>query len=163
MICTPQRATTMLHRWNTPRSARNRLSRLLSLHKLSTNMNNTQAPLDFEPITVDVEVWCGLTDWKLSSDTPPPCRGWWKTRDAHSIRRTPNQRRWWNGKFWSTPVFPNTPAAFDHVDLLEDAEEFKSLLPNDRIEWCGLEEPHPAGYPYKLHPRGTADVETGSD
>lgn len=137
----------MLYQWTTPRSARNRHSHLNQLQKMNRNMN-TQTTLDLNPVTVDVEAFIGLTDWKLTTEQPPPYRGWWKTRDLTSPHRLPNQRRWWNGKFWSVPVVSDD--SFDHKDLLEAAEDFKTCLPNGRIEWCGLKESYPGGYPYKL-------------
>ena len=100
-----------------------------------------QRTIDYSP-TINVEAFIGLTPWVVTSDRPPPTTGWWKTRRTSSPNILQPQRRWWDGKKWSAAVLL--------VDTDEEAEDQATEPTNAHdIEWCGLREPHPAGYSYR--------------
>lgn len=89
-------------------------------------------------LVVDVEAFFGLTDW---AQGPPPSIGWWKTRRSTRPDLYQPQRRWWNGTCWSVYCTPK------HSD--EHCEEAKiGQTKVEDVEWCGLNHPHPDGYPY---------------
>lgn len=88
-----------------------------------------------EPSTF-VEKFCGLTDWVCTRDDPPPMIGWWKTYAPG----TKPQRRYWDGLYWSAPMYEwMTP---EHcVD-----QRLTRAFDSDGVIWCGLKRPHLAGY-----------------
>jgi len=88
--------------------------------------------------TTYIEKYLGLTEWMQTSEAPPPFIGWWRTYTETSA---PSQRRWWNGEYWSVPVYPGTS---DNVAALFAA--CPTLAPPAGIIWCGLRKPHLAGY-----------------
>lgn len=97
--------------------------------------------------TVNAELVLGLTPWTLTAVTAPPTIGYWKTRLVSSPKVGQPQRRWWGGREagWSLPITPG--------DDDEDAD-WATGRPTHRgfydIEWCGLCQPHPGGYTYRL-------------
>lgn len=90
---------------------------------------------------VDVETFLGLTEWKPTHPTPPPCNGWWKTRSITSPEILQPQRRWWDGRKWSMPVVVGKTCD----NLVMEKRYEPSLLDPERIEWCGLKA-CPGGY-----------------
>lgn len=96
-------------------------------------------------LTVNVEMFIGLTPWVNAAVMPPPTNGWWKTRRVSSPELIQPQRRWYDGKVFSGPV--------TLADCDEEAECVALLdttVPLSDIEWCGLAGPHPSGYEYQL-------------
>lgn len=74
-----------------------------------------------------------MTKWRLTSEQPPPCVGWWNA----SQFRWQEPRRWWNGRQWSKPVYLGDP---DHVaETMRDVTLDESR--NAHVEWRGLAEP----------------------
>lgn len=133
----------MPHPWATTRSVRAVLARFRHLNR-KTPMEQLQLPS--VELTVNVEAFLGLTNWVNAAERLPPTNGWWKTRRRSSPKLLQPQRRWFDGTTFSMPVL--------RIDSDEVAEAYGTTdtrVPLSDIEWCGLKEPHPAGYPYKLY------------
>lgn len=131
--------------WATDRATRARHARIIQDH-LRKHLPMEQLKLPTVDLTVDVEAFIGLTDWKSAAVELPPTIGWWKTRKKSSPGLLQPQRRWFNGITFSYPVLVN-------VDCDEQAEEMAVCTTHHSItdiEWCGLKAPHPSGYSYNL-------------
>jgi hypothetical protein len=124
--------------WTTPRALRARMWNQPPEQRTLTDGNQSL-------ITVDIEVFFGLTPWVSCAVRRPPTTGWWKTRMSSSPLLNQPQRRWYNGHCFSLPVFPN-----HNDDEAEEAAREPSTLSIAAFEWCGLTQPHPHAYPYKL-------------
>lgn len=66
-----------------------------------------------------------MTEW---SSRPPPSVGWWNA----STEQNADARRWWNGSYWSVPVYVGDPE--------ERAERAKNARAESQvgIKWRGL-------------------------
>ena len=69
-----------------------------------------------------------LTPWAKGA---PPCVGWWNA----SVARDPECRRWWDGCYWSEPVFVGESKA-----RARRAKAIPTSLYHI-IEWRGLVTP----------------------
>ena len=86
----------------------------------------------------------GLTTWVLASRMKPPVIGWWRCRRLSIPERLP-ARRWWDGHWFSLPVYLTDT---DDEVLQQKLEVMR--VPMEDLEWCGLKQPHPERYPYRL-------------
>ena len=96
-------------------------------------------------LTLNVAAFIGHTDWALASMNPPPSTGWWETRRKSSPNLLQPQRRWYDGKVFSAPVLLGCGD-----DDAEDLASTPASVQADDIEWRGLKEPWPQGYPYRI-------------
>lgn len=126
--------------WSTERTARCRLAPVFH-HNRRFPMQ--QQPLPSVALTVNVEAFLGLTTWLLLAEQKPPYIGWWRTRKTY-MRHQP-RRMWWNGTAFSAAVYRTTTD-----ELAQYLADQRTDEDDARIEWCGLQHPHPAGYEYSL-------------
>lgn len=87
-----------------------------------------------DQLKLNLEVFAGTTPWVALQDCVPPFIGWWKTRRIDAPEVMPNQRRFWNGDYFSKPVVPY------HDDWEMDGYK-NQRCDRDverKLEWCGL-------------------------
>jgi hypothetical protein len=110
-----------------------------------------------QPVTY-IELFLGVTDWKLTREDPPEYLGWYRVRvDGAPNPNASQHMRYWNGVAWSGVVLRH----FSDELVEERSQVFASIEYSQNIIWCGLKKPHLVGYfdPLVLSPRSQRYVD----